>query len=134
MGLESMKSTFYKLLLFVTIGCNSDDGTALELRNKVDQLKTQINGIITVSTGETSEDCRTISIPGGNGCGPVYVYGVLGIDTLALERLFDELSKTQTELFNLEGGPVCDLSFPAKDSLIHGTCVGCYEGFECANR
>ncbi|MFY0605790.1 MAG: hypothetical protein JXR10_03685 [Cyclobacteriaceae bacterium] len=120
------------ILLLVTfclvIGCESDEPlSASELEKKIEQLKSEINEQIQMSTGNTSDDCRTTVIPGGNGCGPIYVYGVVGIDTLALEQLFDELSQAQTELYNIEFGPVCDLYFPPKDSLINGTCKACYE-------
>lgn len=136
MCLMTMRTTIYALLTFIclTFSCNDDNLTASEFEAKIEQLKTEIDGIIDVSTGETSEDCRTISIPGGNGCGPIYVYGVVGIDTIALENLFDELSNNQAELHNLEGGPVCDLAFPAKDSLINGTCKACFGSkgnYEC---
>ena len=132
-----MKSISYLLLTILcsTFACNSDDGlSASELENRIEQLQSEINKTIVLSTGETSNDCRTTYIPGGNGCGPIYVYGILGIDTLELENLFDQLSRTQTELYNLEGGPVCNLAFPAKDSLINGTCKACFgtEGnYEC---
>lgn len=132
-----MKSIYYVLLtiLSLSFGCNADDSlTTSELERKIDNLKNEINGIIDKSTGLTSNDCRTISISGGNGCGPIYIYGVVGIDTLALESLFDQLSNTQADLYNIERGPVCDLAFPAKDSLINGTCKACFvsEGvFEC---
>ncbi|UXP33026.1 hypothetical protein N6H18_03525 [Reichenbachiella agarivorans] len=132
-----MRTTFYILLTFIclTFSCNEDDNlTASELEAKIERLTTKINGIIDASTGETSEDCRTTYIPGGNGCGPIYVYGVMGIDTLELENLFGELSNSQTELYNLKGGSVCDLEFPAKDSLISGSCKACFgieRNYEC---
>lgn len=136
--LTNMKSILYLLIptiLCLIFSCNSDDNLSVsELENEIEQLENEIDKIIEVSTGETSNDCRTAYIPGGNGCGPIYVYGILGIDTTELANLFDELSKTQTELYNLESGPVCDLAFPEKDSLINGTCRGCFgsEGnYEC---
>jgi hypothetical protein len=123
------------IIICLTFSCNTDDSlSAPELKRKVDELKTQITGIMDVSTGETSDDCRTRYIQGGDGCGPIYVYGVVGIDTLELENLFAELSNTQTELYKLEGGPVCRIAFPAKDSLINETCKACFgtEGnYEC---
>ncbi len=132
-----MKNVFYTLLGLVclTYSCESDnDLSASELKVRIEQLATEIGSIVELSTGETSDDCRTTYIGGGNGCGPIYVYGVLGIDTMELEGLFDELSIMQTELYSLELGPVCDLAFPAKDSLINGSCKACFvsEGvFEC---
>ena len=131
-----MKSTLYSLLAVIcfTFSCSDDNLSASELEAKIDQLQSEIDEIIDISTGETSEDCRTRIILGGNGCGPIYVYGVLGIDTLELEGLFDELGSAQTTLYNLEGGPVCDLAVPAKDSLINGVCKGCFvsqEEYEC---
>jgi hypothetical protein len=77
------------IIICLTFSCNTDDSlSAPELKRKVDELKTQITGIMDVSTGETSDDCRTRYIQGGDGCGPIYVYGVVGIDTLELENLF----------------------------------------------
>ena len=90
--------------------------------------------MILLSTGESSADCRTSYINGGNGCGPIYVYGVLEINTLALDQLFQEFSEAQTALFELEEGPVCDLIFHSKDSLINGSCKACYgevDNFDC---
>ncbi len=143
-----MKPIFYILLMILcsTYACNSDDSlpasdvelehalAVAELENRIEQLKNEIDKTIDLSTGQTSNDCRTTAIPGGNGCGPVYVYGILGIDTLELGNLFEDLSSAQTELFNLEGGPVCDLAYPVKDSLINGSCRACYikdGGIEC---
>ncbi|MFT7018754.1 MAG: hypothetical protein ACJASO_000931 [Cyclobacteriaceae bacterium] len=131
-----MKTVCYTLLTLICLsyGCTDDEPSATELAARVDQLTVEISEIVESSTGETSDDCRTTYIPGGNSCGPIYVYGVLGIDTIALENLFDELSIVQTDLYNLEGGPVCFLLFPAKDSLINGTCKACYgseANYEC---
>ncbi len=132
-----MKHNIFILLtiLWLSLSCSSDDSlTASLLEDKIEKLQNEIVAVIEKSTGETSADCRTTLIPGGNGCGPIYVYGVLGIDTLELESLFDELSSAQTDLYNLQGGPVCDIAFPAKDSLINGSCKACFqfdEMFEC---
>jgi len=133
-----MRYTPYLLLLafflVVTSCTKEDDLSPAELQRQIQGLKERIDEIIAASTGETSEDCRTVYIPGGNHCGPIYVYGVGGIDTLELEGLFKELSHAQTELYALEGGPACDLASPAKDSLINGKCTACFgsEGnFEC---
>ncbi|MBL3658644.1 hypothetical protein [Fulvivirga sediminis] len=132
-----MKATSYIILAIIcsTFACNSDDSLSTsELENRIERLQNEINKTIDLSTGKTSKDCRIKYIPGGNGCGPIYVYGILGIDTLELKSLFDQLSGTQAELYNLEGGPVCDLAFPTKDSLINGTCRACFEkegNYEC---
>ncbi|MEO1655071.1 MAG: hypothetical protein AAFU64_16105 [Bacteroidota bacterium] len=92
----------------------------------ISQIKTQIDSLIGLSTGLSSGDCRTYYIPGGNGCGPIYTYGVQRIDTTQLENLFLELASKQNILYSRYPGPVCDLSFPVKDSLIDGTCQACY--------
>jgi len=137
MCLSRMKPKLYLLLTIICliISCNSDDNLPVsELERKIELLKNEINETIDASTSETTDDCRTAYIKGGDGCEPIYVYGIVGIDTLALENLFGELSNTQTELYILAGGPVCDLAFPAKDSLINGTCKACFEsegGYEC---
>jgi hypothetical protein len=115
-------------------GCSEDELSTEELKSRIVGLNSEIDQLSELSTGESSADCRTKYIAGGNGCGPILVYGILGIDTLQIEELFIKLSEAQTALYNLEGGPVCDLGFPAKDSLINGKCLACYgnlEAFEC---
>lgn len=122
------------VLVILFFDCSDDDPTREELVSKIEMLNTEIHQMITISTGESSFDCRTRYITGGNGCGPIFIYGIMGIDTLQIENLFLELSETQSELYKLEGGSVCDLAFPAKDSLINGTCKACFsseDNFEC---
>lgn len=115
--------------------CSPDEELSTEeLKIEINRLKEEINQIIANSTGETSADCRTKYIAGGNSCGPILVYGIKNIDTVYLEDLFNQLSERKTELFELEGGPVCMLLFPSKDSLINGICKPCFEtddGFRC---
>ncbi len=125
-----MKKKVYLLLIFAYLGlaCTSDDIlSAPELETKIEQLENEIKGLIEASTGESSNDCRTAYIDGGDGCGPVYIYGIKGIDTVNLERLFHKLGKTKTALFNLQGLNICRIAIPSKDSLIAGTCRGCFE-------
>ena len=132
----------YTLLVLIALmffACDSGEGelTIEKLEFKINRINSEISQLVENSTGNTSEDCRTQFISGGDDCGPVIVYGIVGIDTSRLQNLFAELSNAQTALFELqENKPVCDIAFPAKDSLINGKCLGCYptqieNTFEC---
>ncbi|MEO1655070.1 MAG: hypothetical protein AAFU64_16100 [Bacteroidota bacterium] len=114
------------IFLFLSLACQSDDPSQEELEARIERLKTDIGNLIDLSTGRNSDDCRTRVILGGDGCGPVYVYGIQGIDTLQLENLFLELGATQDALFALKGGPICSIAIPNLDSLIEGQCRACY--------
>ena len=119
--------------------CDSGEGelTIEKLEFRINRINSEISQLVESSTGRTSDDCRTKFISGGDDCGPVIVYGIVGIDTTRLQNLFAELSEAKAALFELqENKPVCDIAFPAKDSLINGKCLGCYptaieNTFEC---
>jgi hypothetical protein len=91
------------LILLLTFGCNSDkELTAEELKIKLQQIVAEIEQIIGKSTGKSSADCRWVMVSSPT----IYSYGILGIDTLKLQRLFEELRKTQSDLYLFEGGSI----------------------------
>ena len=129
MNISLKTVTFFLLTIcLIAYSCSQDDDeNAADLMNQIERIEAEIDVLIEVSTGQTSDDCRTRFIGGGNGCGPFYTYGIEGIDTVQLENLFQQLSRTKAALFNLQGGPVCTIIEPAKDSLINEQCKLCFE-------
>ena len=106
---------------------NCEKNTIGNLNNKIEKTQREILNIVQNSTGESTADCRTRFISGGDDCGPFYTYGIKEIDTLELEKLFDKLSMLKTELWLAQEEKfVCDIISPEKDSLISGKCEACY--------
>lgn len=122
---------FLPIICLLCYSCSSDEDKVAEvLMNTIENLEAEIDALIETSTGESSDDCRTVFIGGGNRCGPFYAYGIVGVDTARLELLFQQLGRAKDELFNLQGGPVCDVIPPYKDSLINGECRFCHATFD----
>lgn len=133
-----MKKPILTLIVLTNLiyGCDMDE-KQIDLKTRLTEVNAAIDELIDESKAQSSDDCRTKLVGGGDNCSnPIFTYGVL--DTGRLEALFTELGELKEELFLLGDGVTCDVEWtaPEKDSLINGVCKACHvlgldENYEC---
>lgn len=119
------------LILAFLISCDNND-SEMTYDEKIDLKVNEIVAIISNSTAESANDCETYFVSGGNGCGPMFVYGKNNLDTAKLFSKFRELNNIKQEYFDqmeVNGTPigVCDILFPDTIILIDKKCYACYK-------
>ncbi len=120
------------IIILILTACVNKNSTYYE--NLIDEKIIEINKLIDLSSGNTVNDCRIYFVSAPDGCGPFFVYGINGIDTLVLMKKFEELRKIKIEYYSdLEkrGIPYAVCGVMPLDTLMimNNQCRGCNKNF-----
>lgn len=128
-----MKNIFlYLLIALVLFSCKRDKYDKEYCDNTIEQKIAEINQLIEPTTADTNSQCRLYYLLKGDGCGPIFVYSINGVDTVLLQKKFDELGDIEQECMEQmqeDGIPIvmCDRIFPDTFLIVNSKCVGCYK-------